>query len=135
MSQSRRVVELRKKSLQELEPRRLALLDKEISVKRLEERLRTEGSRLTESERRALEERFQREMQEWRNLSLFYQQALLEKEVQLTREIVRELEPLLKKVAEERKLKIIFERNAAGLAYVDPALDLTDRLIKLFDGK
>ncbi|MDW8095081.1 MAG: OmpH family outer membrane protein [Caldimicrobium sp.] len=135
MSQSKKVAELRKISLQDLEPRRLTLLDKEITVKRLEERLRTEGARLAEAERKALEERFQRELQDWRNLSISYQQAIFEKEVQLAREVVKKLEPIIKKVAEERRLRIIFEKNAAGLAYVDPSLDLTDTLVKLFDAK
>lgn len=135
MTQSQKVSEMRRKILQELDPKRLALIDKEITVKRLEERLRTEGARLSESERRALEDRFQKELQEYRVQSTNFQQSIIEKEMQLARQVMQDLAPALKKVAEEKKLKMILERNSAGLAYFDPTLDISDRLIKIYDGK
>jgi len=52
---------------------------------------------------------------------------------QLYREFEKKLGPVVQQVFTERKLRMIISREANGLLWVDPAVDLTTEVIKRFD--
>ncbi len=53
---------------------------------------------------------------------------------QLQEEFQRKLSPIIQKVAQEKQLHMIFSVTDSGLVWGDPALDLTEEIVKELDG-
>jgi len=47
----------------------------------------------------------------------------------------RELMPIIEKIARDNGYSLVLDVTTAGVAFVDPALDITDSVIKAFDAK
>ncbi len=50
-----------------------------------------------------------------------------------TRRVLKELEDVVNKIAEEEGFTLILERNSPGMVYVDDAINITDRVIQAYD--
>jgi hypothetical protein len=46
---------------------------------------------------------------------------------------MKKLSPVIERVVKERNVNFLFSRVEAGIVFADPALDLTDELIKRLD--
>ncbi|MCP4714208.1 MAG: OmpH family outer membrane protein, partial [Deltaproteobacteria bacterium] len=57
------------------------------------------------------------------------------KEAELTNEILEDLLPLITKYGKDNGYSVVFEKNERILLYAAEALDLTDKIIALFDAK
>jgi Skp family chaperone for outer membrane proteins len=55
------------------------------------------------------------------------------KDRDLTLQILRKIEPIIIRIAEEEKLSLILEKNDPTVAYGSDTLDLTDEVIKMLD--
>jgi outer membrane protein len=49
--------------------------------------------------------------------------------------IGKELNDILKKIAQDQGLSIIFERRTIGLLFYDDVIDITDQVVKAYDSK
>lgn len=47
----------------------------------------------------------------------------------------RELIPLIEKIAKDEGYSLVIDSSTIGLAYADPALDITDKIIKAYDAQ
>jgi outer membrane protein len=54
-------------------------------------------------------------------------------EQRLTEDFRRKLAPALDRVAKERRVDLIFSRSDSGLAWADPAFDISDEIVKQLD--
>ena len=54
-------------------------------------------------------------------------------EREATKRVGKELEKILKKIAENEGYTIILEKRTLGLVYFDDAIDLTDRVVEAYD--
>ena len=89
------------------------------------------GSVVVTAEEYAAEvERLQRDIQRFTEDA---QQDVQNLQQQLQDDFQRKLTPVLAKVAQEKQLHMIFSVTDSGLVWGDPALDLTDDIIKEFD--
>jgi Skp family chaperone for outer membrane proteins len=52
---------------------------------------------------------------------------------QLQAEFQQKLAPVVEQIATEKGLQIVFSARDVGALYFNPALDLTDEIIKRFD--
>ena len=61
------------------------------------------------------------------------QQDLAKKEVELMKPILKSLEGVMAKVAKDKDLDLIMNRNQNGVIFAKPAFDLTDEVLGLLD--
>jgi outer membrane protein len=47
----------------------------------------------------------------------------------------RELMPIIEKIAKDEGFSLVLDLNTAGVAYFDPAIDITERVIKAYDAQ
>jgi Skp family chaperone for outer membrane proteins len=49
--------------------------------------------------------------------------------------IQTDLMPLIEKIAKENGLSLVLDLNTAGVTYFDPAIDITDKVVKAYDAQ
>jgi outer membrane protein len=114
----------------EIEARRVKISSFQSEIERLEgeiEGLRDEEAR---TKKKALLEEKRRELREYAGDARTY---LAKREQELTKEIVNKIYEAIKKVAAERKVSIVVEKNT--ILYGAPDLDLTEDVIKVLKGE
>lgn len=100
--------------------------------KRMED-LQAKQAMLSESELRKRQEELMRGQAELEQLSYELQQDVAQKEELLTEKIYKNVAAIVKQVALEEKLQIVLVRSDMTVLYVDPRLDLTNRVIVRYD--
>jgi len=53
--------------------------------------------------------------------------------MELTRKILEDLDPIIKRVAQKRGCTLVLEKSEGGVLYVDEDYDLTDEVIRIYD--
>jgi len=119
--------------IKEVEAKEKLFAEKEKSVKQIEEKLRKEGRRLSSAERRTLEERLSGEVRELRRLREDINVDLRKTDIELTQRALKDIEAIIKKIASEDNYTIIFERGAAGIVHLKDPVDITRKIITLYD--
>jgi outer membrane protein len=100
-------------------------------VKRLKDELETQGAMMKEDLRRQKIQDYQKKMVELQEFYMGNQRELADKEAELTAPILERLEKVLVKLGKDEGFTVIL--NASATLYNADAIDLTDRLIKLYD--
>ena len=95
--------------------------------------LQAKQAMLSESELRKRQEELMRGQAELEQLSYDLQQDVSQKEELLTEKIYKNVAAIVKQVALEEKLQIVLVRSEMTVLYVDPRLDLTNRVIVRYD--
>ena len=76
---------------------------------------------------------YQQRVQEYQELYLTNQQALLVLEAEATKEIVERMVELVGEIAAEGGLNIVFEKTRSALVWASTDIDLTDQLIQRYE--
>lgn len=98
-----------------------------------QENLQRQGLMLSEKARKEKERDYQNKLKEFKRWGEDRQAELKQKEMELTKATLKGLAAAVKKLGEEEKFTVILERNEAILLYTSEAVDLTDRVIKIFN--
>ncbi len=72
---------------------------------------------------------------ELQQLFVQLQKDLSEREREVTRGIFEKMSAIVREIAEADGFTMVFERTDAGLVYAPPALDLTNELIRKYNGR
>ena len=99
---------------------------------RLED-LQAKASMLSEPELRKRQEDLMRGQAELEELSAKLQEDVGEKEALLTEKIYKNVSTIVAQIAIEEKLQAVLVRSEMTIIYVDPKLDLTNRVIVRYD--
>lgn len=126
-----------KKAKTELEramARGQAKIDKKAEAlqKRLED-LQAKASMLSEAELAKRQEDLMRGQAELEQISMELQEDVAEKEALLTEKIYKNVASIVAQMALEEKLQAVLVRSEMTVIYVDPKLDLTNRVIVRYD--
>lgn len=126
-----------KKAKQELEramAKGQAKIDKKAQAlqKRFED-LRAKASMLSEAELAKRQEDLMRGEAELQQISADLQEDVAEKEALLTEKIYTNVGQIVSQMALEEKLQAVLVRSEMTVMYVDPKLDLTNRVILRYD--
>jgi len=127
--------EAKKQITLEVEKMQKAFAAKQREVEKLKEDLEKRGSVLNENLRRDKERDYQAKLRDLQRLQRDYEDDLRRKDRELTDQILKNLEAIVKKLGEEGKYTLILERNQPAIVYISNALDLTDEVIKISDQK
>ena len=95
--------------------------------------LQAKQTMLSEAELRKRQEELMRGQAELEQLSYELQQDVAQKEELLTEKIYNNVAVIVKQVALEEKLQVVLVRSEMTIMYVDPKLDLTNRVIVKYD--
>lgn len=120
---------------QEVEKMQKSFVGKQKELEKLKEDLERRGSVLSEAVRREKEKDYQLKLRDLQRLQRDYEEDLRRKDQELTNRILKDLEGIIKKLGEEGKYTVIFEKNQPAIIYISRALDLTDEVIKISDQK
>lgn len=95
--------------------------------------LQAKASMLSEVELRKRQEDLMRGQAELEQLSMEMQETIAEKEALLTEKIYKNVSTIVAQIAIEEKLQAVLVRSEMTIIYVDPKLDLTNRVIVRYD--
>jgi outer membrane protein len=99
----------------------------------LKETLQSQGVMLSEKGRKEKERKYQNRLKEFKRWGEDRQGELKRKEMEITNATLKGLAAMVKKLGEEEQFSLILERNEAIILYGSKAIDLTDRVIQIFN--
>ncbi|RJR15901.1 MAG: OmpH family outer membrane protein [Nitrospiraceae bacterium] len=120
------------KTLDSIENAKNALINDKIEqIKKLEEELTKQGAVLNLETKEKKQADHERLMMEYQKMRRDRDEELKKNEAELIQKIVLDVRKLLAKISEEEGYAVIL--NEAGIAYIRPESDMTDRVLKLFN--
>jgi outer membrane protein len=108
-------------------------MGKQKDLEKIKEDLEKRGSVLSESVRREKEKDYQTKLRDLQRLQRDYEEDLRRKDQEYTAKILSELAGIARKLGEEGKFTVIFEKNQPAFIYISNVIDLTDEVIKIAD--
>ena len=79
------------------------------------------------------QEELQQKILAFRNLEMKAEQDIKKREMEATQNIVLKVSGLVKVIAEQQKLELVFDQGVMMSSYIKDPVDLTDQLIKDYD--
>lgn len=133
MNESKVVQGYRQKLGKEVEAKKKLLAEKEGSAKQIEEKLKKEGQKLSGSERKSLEEKLLSQAKELKRMKEDVNMELKKMDRELTQQALKDIEGIIKKIANEENYTIIFEKKSAGIVHLKDSIDISEKIISLYD--
>lgn len=125
-----------KAAMEEYVKSRQKIIDlEEQEIKNLEEELVKQGPVLSTEAKKDKQESFQRKMLDYQKKVAELNKEVQDKKKEVLGGFNKNLEQIVKKIAEKDGYTVILDRNSEGgvLVYVKESLDLTDKVIQEFD--
>lgn len=119
--------------LKDLEAKRGILAAKEKEVWLLEEELKNPDTRLSLEERSSKNDKMAKEVKELSRLKSDLEEELKKKDVELTRKLIGEIREIVNTFYKQENYTLILEKNTVVAS--DNAIDITDKIILLYDGQ
>ena len=123
----------RKQMTLEMEKMRKDISGMEQELAKLKEDLEKRGTVISETIRMDKERDFQLKLRDLERFRQDVDQEMKLKDRDLTLQILRSIEPVIRRIAEEGKFTLILEKNDPVVAYSSNTLDLTEEVIKILD--
>ena len=119
--------------LKDVGAKRGILAAKEKEVRLLDEELKSPGTKLSPEERSSKNEKLAKEVKELSRLKSDLEEELKKKDIDLTRKLVAEVRDIVNTFYKKENYTLILEKNAVVAS--DNAIDITDKIIQLYDGQ
>ena len=107
---------------------------KEKAIQKEKEKLDSEMNLLSDSEKRNRAQKFQQRIAEYERYKMNIQKELNEYQQKLIVSIIKNLKPVIQKIAKEKKY-IEVKRLSSDTLWVDSSLDITAEVIKAYNKK
>ena len=104
---------------------------KQKELEKLKEDLEKRGSVMNESVRVEKERDYQAKLRDLQRMQRDFEEDLRRRDREFTDRVLRDLDQIIKKIAEDAKYTLILERNQPAVIYISGSLDLTDEVIKI----
>ena len=117
----------------ELEGKKEILSEKEKELRKLDDELKNPAAKLTASVIREKSDKLVRESQQLQRLRAGMEEELRKKDEELSRKIVADIKKIVISLSQSEGYTLILEKNATILS--DIAMDITDKVIKLYDSQ
>lgn len=119
----------------EFDQKQKVLDDKQAEFQKLRADFEKQASVLAESARREREEDLNRRMMDLQSTFAQLQRELSERERDVTRGIFDRMAAIVRELAEKEGFTIVLERNDAGVVFAPPSIDLTNELVRTYNGR
>jgi len=117
--------------MKDLEAKRAVYQAKEKEIKALDDELKNQNIKLSAEIRKEKTEKLAQEVKEIKRLGTDMEEELKKKEVELTRRLLSEIAQIVRTFSKKEHYTVILEKSSVIVA--DDAVDITDRIIKLYD--
>ncbi|MDD3845835.1 MAG: OmpH family outer membrane protein [Syntrophorhabdaceae bacterium] len=106
---------------------------KQAELQRLKDSVEKQGATITADARAEREKQYQSKLKDYQRLYNDYQTELQQKDMEYTQKVLKEVEGVVRALGEKEKYSLILEKSQAGILYATPAIDITSRVITLFN--
>ena len=127
--------EAKKDITKEVEKFQRLVADKQKELQTLKETLEKQAAMLNPEARAAKEKELQGKARDFQRWGEDYQNELNQKRAEKERAISSALQKVIQKLGADEGYTLILERNEAIVLYATKTIDITDRVIKLYDGQ
>ncbi len=127
--------EAKKDITKEVEKFQRLVADKQKELQTLKETLEKQAAMLNPEARAAKEKELQSKARDFQRWGEDYQNELNQKRAEKERAISTALQKVIQKLGADEAYTLILEKNEAIVLYATKAIDITDRVIKLYDGQ
>lgn len=110
------------------------LNEKNKALQTAQQKLDSSASVMNDAARGLLQKDIERQQVDIQRFTEDAQQEVQALQNDLMNEFQRKLAPVIQQVAQEKKLDLLFSASDSGIVWAEPGLDLTDEVIKKFDG-
>ncbi|MFC1840546.1 OmpH family outer membrane protein [Thermodesulfobacteriota bacterium] len=117
--------------LKDVQSNRTVLDAKQNELRKLEEEIRIGGRDMAPQVRQEKSENLTREAKELRRLKSDLEEELKKKDAELRRTILQEVLEIVKEYRKKEKYSIVLEKRS--IVDSDDAIDITDKIIRLYD--
>lgn len=112
-----------------------SLLKEKADVEKLGEVLQKQSMMLTDSIRREKQKDFMRKQRDYERQVKDSKSEVQLKEAELTNEILEDLIPIIQTYGQKNGYTVIFEKNERNILYASDTIDLTEKIISIFDAQ
>lgn len=106
---------------------------KQAELQRLKDALEKQGATITPEARADREKQYQAKLKDYQRLYNDYQTELQQKDMEYTQKVLKEVEEIVRGMGEREKYSLILEKSQAGILYGTPSIDITSKVITLFN--
>lgn len=117
----------------DLEAKRAQYKGEEDQARKLEEELKRDSQNMTPAARQEKAEKLEKEIKELGRLKSDLEEDFRRKDAELARKIIGEIGEIVKEFTKKEKYTVILEKRYIVAA--DDAIDITDKIIRLYDAK
>ena len=111
------------------------ILKEKAGIEKLGEVLQKQSMMLTDSVRREKEKDYIRKQRDYERQVKDSKSEVQLKEAELTNDILEDLLPVIQKYGKDNGYTIVFEKNERNILYASDSIDLTDKVIAIFDAQ
>ena len=125
--------EAKKAITKEVEKFQRLIVEKQRELQTMKESLDKQSPMLNPEARATKDKEYQTKLREFQRWGEDNQNEINQKRMEMERNIALGFQKLLKKVGEEEGYTLILEKNEMIVLFASMSIDLTDRVIKIFD--
>ena len=103
------------------------------ALKEMKKELDKQAVLLSDEARSKKEREFQQRAKEFQRFTKDIQDELQQKDSDYTKRIIEEILEVTRKLGKEKGYSVVLEKSESSLIYGDPAVDLTDDVIKAYN--
>jgi outer membrane protein len=135
MQESDKGKEAKKALTEEADKLKKTLDGKQDELQKMKDAIEKQGAMITPDARAEKEKQYQNKVKDYQRLYNDYQGELQQKDQELTQKILKELEEVVRNLGEKEKYTLILEKSQAGILFASSAIDITGKVITLFNEK
>jgi len=106
---------------------------KQDELQKMKDAIEKQSATITPDARAEKEKQYQAKLKDYQRLYNDYQTELQQKDGEFTQKILKDLEEVVRTLGERDKYTIILEKNQAGILFASPAIDITNKVINLYN--
>lgn len=118
-----------------VQQRKESLGREEQQLKAMQQSFEKEKLILSDAQKQTKQKEFEEKLKAFKQSATQAQREIEQKETEFTKKAVPEIRALIRDLAKEEKLSLVFEKNELPVLYAAEGPDLTDKVIKRFDAK
>jgi outer membrane protein len=115
----------------DVEARRNTLNAKQKEIQTLQEEIKNKGKDMAGSVRKEKDDKISQEIKEFNRLKSDFEEELKKKDAELTQRLLKEIHEVVNEYRKKENYAIIHDKQT--LVSYDEAIDITDKIIKLYD--
>ncbi len=128
MERSIQIAQIREKLQKDFQPKQQKVVAAQNNLKNDADKLRRDTAIMSNTDRKQLEQRILTEQQELQQMQVTFQQELMIRQNEALKGFLDNVKNIVKKIAETDNLNLVITKDI--VAYVNPNLDITNRVIQ-----